>query len=270
MNFDFSALLVFLTFSSGIIWAVDAWKFAPARNRGAGGDAAIPGDGAKTAREPFLVETARSFFPIFLIVLLLRSFVAEPFRIPSASMMPTLLIGDFILVNKFDYGLRLPVLNTKVLENDRPEKGDVIVFRYPPDPSIPYIKRVIGVPGDHIRYDNKTLYVNGKVMEQEDLGSFRVRGSGREMNGWGLKQEKLNDVEHDILIAPTRGFTDAIELVVPENSYFVLGDNRDNSRDSRYWGFVPDENLIGRAFFIWMNWDWKGGGINWKRIGKII
>lgn len=270
MNFDFSALLVFLTFSSGLIWAVDAWKFAPARNRGAGGDVATPGDAAKPAREPFLVETARSFFPIFLIVLLLRSFVAEPFRIPSASMMPTLLIGDFILVNKFDFGLRLPVLNTKVLENDRPEKGDVIVFRYPPDPSIPYIKRVIGVPGDHIRYDNKTLYVNGKVMEQEDLGSFRVRGSGREMNGWSLKQEKLNDVEHDILIAPSRGFTDAIELVVPENSYFVLGDNRDNSRDSRYWGFVPDENLIGRAFFIWMNWDWKGGGINWKRIGKII
>src|SRR3990172_2847387 len=269
MNFDFSALLVFLTMSSGFIWAVDAWKFAPGRNKGME-DKLKETEVGNMTKEPFIVETARSFFPIFLIVLLLRSFVAEPFRIPSASMMPTLLIGDFILVNKYDYGLRLPVLNTKVLENDRPEKGDVIVFRYPPDPSIPYIKRVVGVPGDHIRYDNKILYVNGKVMEQENLGRFRINGSGREMDGWNRKLESLDAVEHDILLAPTRGFTDSIELVVPDGSYFVLEDNHDNSKDSRYWGFVPDENLIGRAFFIWMNWDWKGGGVNGKRIGRII
>src|SRR3990167_1353294 len=170
MNIDFAAVLVFLTFLSGFIWLFDNLVFSAKRKA-----IAIESGGVeKTPETPLMVDYAKSFFPIFLFVLILRSFIAEPFRIPSASMMPTLLIGDFILVNKYDYGLRLPVLNTKVIENDRPENGDVIVFRYPPDPSIPYIKRVIGVPGDHIRYHDKTLYVNGIIVEQEDLGSFRT------------------------------------------------------------------------------------------------
>jgi signal peptidase I len=269
MNFDFSAILVFLTFGSGMIWAIDAWKFAPARNSEQDKQGA-EGNKSTSANEPFLVETARSFFPIFLIVLILRSFIAEPFRIPSASMMPTLLIGDFILVNKFDFGIRLPVLNTKIINNKRPEKGDVIVFRYPVDPSIPYIKRVVGVPGDHITYYNKTLHINGVPVAQEILGKYRVTGSGKEMDGWSWRQEILGEVEHNILVDPQRGFGEGIEVVVPAGNYFVMGDNRDNSKDSRYWGFVPDENLIGRAFLVWMNWDWQNGGINWQRIGMIM
>lgn len=269
MNFDFSALLVFLTLLSGIIWAVDAWIFSPERKKSEGRDEVVDKAGETTVREPLIVEYARSFFPIFLIVLILRSFIFEPFRIPSASMMPTLLIGDFILVNKYDYGIRLPVLNTKIIDNHTPKRGDVVVFRYPEDPSIPFIKRVIGVPGDVLRYENKILYINDLPMEQTDIGRFVGQGSGKVMNGVELKQEQLADVDHEILLDPYR-FSGTMEVAVPEGRYFVMGDNRDNSKDSRYWGFVPDENLIGHAFLIWMNWDLKNGGIDWKRIGTIF
>ncbi|MFQ5660570.1 MAG: signal peptidase I [Gammaproteobacteria bacterium] len=269
MNFDFSALLVLLTFLSGIIWAVDAWIFAPRRK--ASEEITEPRDekpGAVT-KEPLLVEYARSFFPIFFIVLILRSFIVEPFRIPSASMMPTLLIGDFILVNKYDYGIRLPVIHTKIINNGKPQRGDVIVFRYPRDPSIPFIKRIIGVPGDHISYYDRTLYINDSPMKQVLRGRFKGQGAGTMMDGASLREELLGDVAHQILVDPNR-YSGNFEVVVPKGKYFVLGDNRDNSKDSRYWGFVPDQNLVGHAFMIWMNWDWKNGGINPKRIGTII
>ncbi len=217
---------------------------------------------------PKVVEYARSFFPIFLIVLVLRSFVAEPFRIPSGSMMPTLLIGDFILVNKFGYGIRLPVIDTKIVELGAPKRGDVVVFRSPENPATPFIKRVVGLPGDQIAYYNKTLYVNGEAADQVDLGSYSASGSSASMTGASLRTEDLNGHVHKILIQP-RSPTVEGKMVVPEGHYFVLGDNRDNSRDSRFWGTVPDELLIGRAFLIWMSWDW-GHGIAWSRIGDSI
>lgn len=212
---------------------------------------------------PTTVEYARSFFPIFLIVLLLRAFLVEPFRIPSGSMMPTLLVGDFILVNKFAYGIRPPVWNKKIIDIADPERGDVIVFRYPENPSIDYIKRVVGVPGDKIAYYNKVLYINDKRIELEPLGVYQAGFPN-------LKRfkERLDDVEHDILVNVMYPAGDFV-VTVPENSYFVLGDNRDNSRDSRFWGFVPDENLVGEAFMIWMNWQW-GQWPKWSRIGTII
>lgn len=264
MNFDFAAILVFFTLLSGIIWAIDAIFLAPGREA-----AADPENPDAAPREPWPVEYARSFFPVFLIVLLLRSFVVEPFRIPSASMMPTLLIGDFILVNKYDYGLRLPVLNTVALENQKPERGDIIVFRYPEDPDIPFIKRVVGLPGDQITYYDKDLYINGTKIEQIELGEYMAVGSGKMMMGANVFLEKLGTVDHEILEDPRRA-SHNVRTIVPDGHYFVLGDNRDNSKDSRFWGFVPDENLIGRAFMIWMNWDLKNGGIDWRRIGTIL
>lgn len=266
MSFDFSALLVFLSAVSGLIWAVDTWFFKPARDR----VAASLKEGETAPSEPLLVDYARSFFPVFFIVLILRSFLYEPFRIPSASMMPTLLIGDFILVNKFDYGIRLPVINTKVVDLGKPKRGDVVVFRYPEDPSIPFIKRVIGLPGDHIAYRDKTLYINGVEMNQKRLGTFYGEGSSFVEHGLSDRRETLdNGVRHEILLNPFSPALD-METTVPQGEYFVLGDNRDNSKDSRYWGFVPDANLIGHASLIWMNWDIKNGGIDWSRIGNIL
>jgi len=264
MNFDFAALLVFFTFLSGLIWGIDAVFLAPARKSGTD-----PEKPETRTPEPWAVEYARSFFPVFLIVLVLRSFIVEPFRIPSASMMPTLLIGDFILVNKYDYGLRWPVLNSIAVKNRTPERGDIIVFRYPEDPSIPFIKRVVGLPGDFISYSDKTVSINGTRIEQIGLGEYEAHGSGKMMLGANLFLEKLDAVDHEILEDPRRA-SHNVRTVVPPGHYFVLGDNRDNSKDSRYWGFVPDENLIGRAFMIWMNWDLKNGGIEWKRIGTIL
>ena len=265
MNIDFAAVLVLLTFISGLIWLVDSLFFADKRQH-------APTSGEKGQGEtppPLIVDYAKSFFPIFLFVLVLRSFIAEPFRIPSASMMPTLLIGDFILVNKYDYGIRLPVLNTKIIDNKTPARGDIAVFRYPEDPSIPYIKRVIGLPGDNIAYYDKVLYINGKPMKQEIMGTYNAIGSGKIMDGASLRSEDLETLKHEILVDLER-YSREVEGIVPQGHYFVLGDNRDNSKDSRYWGFVPDENLIGRAFMIWMNWDMKNGGIEWSRIGIIL
>ena len=259
MNFDFSALLVFLTFASGIIWLIDSLFFASSRKETT----------TENVKEPVWVEYARSFFPIFLIVLILRSFIFEPFKIPSASMMPTLLIGDFILVNKYEYGLRLPVLHTKFIENKTPERGDIVVFRYPEDPSIPFIKRVVGLPGDKVSYHDKVLYINDIPMKQMENGLYNAHGAGYMMNGALLQIENLKGKEHEILLDPRR-YSQELEEIVPEGHYFVLGDNRDNSKDSRFWGYVPDENLVGRAFAIWMNWDSKNGGIDFSRIGTVI
>jgi len=239
---------------TGAIWLIDSLFWAPKRQQ--------------QGKEPVVVEYARSFFPIILVVLLVRSFVAEPFRIPSGSMLPTLHIGDFILVNKFAYGVRLPVLNNKFLSVGEPERGDVVVFRYPKNPKVDYIKRVIGLPGDKIGYFNKTVYVNGRPMTQldkpKDASVERIAPES-----YQLKSELLGDVEHDVLHNPARRLYEG-EIVVPEGEYFMMGDNRDNSNDSRFWGSVPEKNLVGKAFLIWMSWDWDAGGIVWGRLGNSI
>jgi len=278
MNLDFAAILVIATLVTGGIWALDSWLWAPKRRvatAGAGDvGASVEAAGAQSAdsnKEPIIVEYAKAFFPVILIVLLLRSFLVEPFRIPSGSMVPTLLSGDFILVNKFTYGIRLPVLNSKIISLGGPSRGDVVVFRYPKDPSTDYIKRVIGLPGDRISYHNKLVYVNGEPMQQELLGTYIGEGSALTETGSNLRVEHLGDVTHQILARSERQAQDH-EVTVPPGHYFVMGDNRDNSNDSRFWGFVPDKNLVGRAFMIWMNFDPadKGVGVRWSRLGTII
>lgn len=260
MHFDFPTFLVLATLITGLIWAGYALM-----NRGK-----QPAAEGAAMEEPLLVEYSRSFFPIILLVLVIRSFIAEPFRIPSGSMMPTLLVGDFILVNKFSYGLRLPVLNTKVLDLGSPKTGDVVVFKYPEDPRVDYIKRVVGVPGDRVEYRNKVLYINGKEIPQQLHGVYMGEGGGAGMTGASKRLETLGGVTHEILVASDRN-NDDFEYIVAEGEYFVMGDNRDNSRDSRYWGTVPDHNLVGKAFMIWMNWDWDASSaISWKRIGTMV
>ncbi len=257
MDYDFSFFLVAATFVTGVVWGA-YWLYLKQAHQ--------PYD---IEQEPLLVEYARSFFPVVLIVLLLRSFLVEPFRIPSGSMMPTLLIGDFILVNKFSYGIRLPVLNTKVVEMGEPERGDIVVFRYPKQPTVDYIKRVIGLPGDRIAYFDKKLYVNGQPIKQTPLGRYQGVGQGSNMTGALLMEEDLTGVEHSMLISPGVPTVEDV-FVVPKGQYFVMGDNRDNSNDSRYWGTVPEANLVGRAFFIWMNWDLENNGIAFSRLGTIL
>ena len=257
---SFELLLVILTVVTGVLTALDKFVWAPRRARQ-----------MHTTRVPVLVEYSRSLFPIFLIVLLLRSFVAEPFRIPSGSMYPTLEIGDFILVNKFSYGLKLPVVQYPLVELGEPKRGDVIVFKYPKDPSLDYIKRVVGVPGDRIQYVNKQLTINGQPVPTRFVGKYHGEGAGMMMNGADIYEECLPDegkchqVLHDDETRAGRSLLNPV--VVPPGHYFVMGDNRDHSNDSRYWGFVPARNIKGRAVFIWMNWD---GGIHWDRIGKRI
>jgi signal peptidase I len=274
MSFDFPALLVGATLFTGLAWALDAAFLAPRRREKAasmvaGGAAQDSDQVAITLKEPTWIEYCKSFFPVILAVLLLRSFLVEPFRIPSGSMMPTLLVGDFILVNKFAYGIRLPVVNTKVIDIDEPERGDVVVFRYPKDPSVDYIKRVVGLPGDTVRYANKVVYVNGQPAGQVPAGVYLGEGSGVSMSGASKRREQLGDLQHDILVMPRTPGVQG-EYVVGEDEYFVMGDNRDNSNDSRYWGTVPEENLVGKAFRIWMNWDSANGGVDWDRIGMKI
>ena len=277
MDLDLEMILVIGVLLTGAIWILDSFTLAPARRKRmmdnidpARKADAVTLEASRTYKEPWYVEYAKSFFPVLLIVLLLRSFVAEPFRIPSGSMMPTLLIGDFILVNKFAYGLRLPVLKSKIIEIDTPRRGDVAVFRFPGNPSEDYIKRIVGLPGDHIAYKDKKLYINGKQMTQIQMQHYQGVGSGIVMNGARVSTEKLDEVTHQILIREGRLNVEG-EYRVPLNHYFVLGDNRDNSNDSRFWGFVPEEYLVGRAFMIWLNWDIKGGVFDINRIGtKII
>ncbi len=273
---DIESALAFATVASGLIWA-GYWLLG----RKAGKATAEQTDGAKAkekAEPPLMVDYARSFFPIFLFVLLLRAFVVEPFRIPSGSMMPTLLVGDFILVNKFAYGLRMPVTKTKLVEIDEPKRGDVVVFRYPKNPKIDYIKRLIGLPGDRIFYRNKTVYINGVAMPQEPVGVYHAVGSGMRSDGTNEMRENLDGVEHSILVDPRRPdlppgcyVLAGGEITVPQGHYFVMGDNRDNSNDSRCWGFVPEENLVGKAFMIWLSFDPNRSGIfDWSRIGQGI
>jgi len=278
MDFDFPAIMVTAVFVTGIVWAIDIFLWAPKRRQASetlsNQSSVSLSENVEQAREkilkePVIVEYSRSLFPVILAVLLLRSFLVEPFRIPSGSMMPTLLAGDFILVNKFSYGIRLPVIDKKIIPVGEPERGDVIVFRYPKDPSVDYIKRVIGVPGDRIAYYNKQLFINGEPAVQTGMGVYEGAGNGVSMSGAVLRNEQLSGVQHNILIDNGRGTVEG-EFSVPEGKYFVMGDNRDNSNDSRYWGFVPEENLVGKAFMIWMNWDSSAGGVSWNRIGNDI
>jgi signal peptidase I len=276
MDFDFALLLVVLTGAAGLVWLFDWLVLAPMRKRRAEAIEAMTALSqeerdarARTVlQESVPVEYARSFFPVLLLILLFRSFVAEPFKIPSGSMMPTLLVGDFILVNKFAYGLRLPVLNKKILAVGEPKRGDVFVFRYPQDPKQDYIKRVVGLPGDEITYRNKTLYVNGVEVPETGVGPYTGPAEfGRDFSSAQVKLEKLGDVEHRIMEMPNVWVGHEGTWKVPEGQYFAMGDNRDNSADSRFWGFVPEQNLVGKAFVIWMNWD---NGIDFSRIGTVI
>ena len=257
MDYDFSFFLVVATFVTGIVWGGYCAYLKAVRQP-------YPID-----KEPLLVEYARSFFPVVLIVLLLRSFLFEPFRIPSGSMMPTLLVGDFILVNKFSYGIRLPVLNKKIIELEEPKRGDIVVFRFPKQPEVDYIKRVIGLPGDRIAYFNRKLYINGQPAPQVSLGQYHGVGQGANMSGAEQLTEDLLGVEHIILLNHNVASVEDV-FVVPNGQYFVMGDNRDNSNDSRYWGTVPEANLVGKAFFIWMNWDLQNSGIAFNRIGTVL
>lgn len=242
MGFDFALILVIATFVTGGVWALDAMFLKRRREE----VAQAPGQEAAAAKEPLLVEYCRTFFPIILLVLLVRSFLYEPFRIPSDSMMPTLLDGDFIFVNKYVYGLRLPVLNTKVVSVGEPQRGDVVVFRLPSDPSTNYIKRLVGLPGDRITYEEKRLIINGEPVPVEFKGIYQGQNHG---------VEYLGDSEHEVLyrLGSFGGLEG--EYVVPEGQYFFMGDNRDNSKDSRYRevGFVPEDNIVGKAVRIWMN-----------------
>lgn len=265
---SFPAIMVALVAVTGIIWLIDSLFFAAKRAKQVSEDGVFLANNSNGVKDPLIVEYAKSFFPIILAVLVIRSFIGEPFRIPSGSMLPTLHVGDFILVNKFSYGVRLPVLNSKILETGQPERGDVVVFRYPKDPSVDYIKRVVGLPGDTIGYFNKTIYINGVKINQREkqktddmLGIIPVKHE--------LRTEVLGEHEHSLLIDPSRHLVEG-EMVVPEGEYFVMGDNRDNSNDSRFWGTVPEGNLVGKAFFIWMSWDWNSGGIVWTRLGNSI
>ena len=226
-------------------------------------------EGAK--RQPIILEYARALFPVILIVFVLRSFIVEPFRIPSGSMLPNLHIGDFILVNKFKYGIRLPVVNVKIIPVSSPDRGDVMVFRYPVNPKLNFIKRVVGLPGDKLSYVDKKLAVNGVEILLEEDGEFVF--PQKKMNGRSAIRliEHIDNENHRILIDSASGSRDLNEVTVPEGHYFVMGDNRDHSNDSRFWRFVPENHVVGEAFFIWFSWkSTSGGGVEWSRIGNSI
>jgi signal peptidase I len=294
---NFALILFILTVVTGIIWFLDVFHFAKQRRTRA--DAALAefdarhaklrADGIKTddsgraaleaeiLKQPTWIEYSGSFFPVIALVFFLRSFLYEPFKIPSSSMVPTLVIGDLILVNKFTYGIRLPIINKKVIEIGNPQRGDVMVFKYPKDPSLDYIKRVVGVPGDKIIYKNKRLTINGKELPYQALPDYLdeehlsySKQYAEDLNG--VSHRILNDERvpayvqnpdafpnHELCTYNAEGFA----CTVPAGHYFMMGDNRDNSLDSRYWGFVPDENIVGKAFFVWMNLG------NFKRIGSF-
>ena len=264
IDFDFAVILTLLTLVTGVIWALDKWWLGPKRRA-----ALVPGPAAGAVEDNpgGIIDFGRSFFPVILLVLLLRSFLAEPFRIPSGSMIPTLLIGDFILVNKFAYGLRDPVFHYKFMQWGEPQRGDIVVFRYPVNPSQDFIKRVIGLPGDHISYRNKQLWVNDDAMP---LGADGVYTAGGSAPGVVYRfQEQLGAVRHHVIVNPARPAED-FEFDVPQGQYFMMGDNRDGSLDSRSWGTVPEGNLVGKAFFIWMSWDAAQFRPSWSRIGHSV
>jgi signal peptidase I len=258
--FDFSFFLVVAALVTGLVWLVDVRLFKPRR-------LAAAGSAAGTRPEPVLVEYARSFFPIILLVLVIRSFLYEPFRIPSDSMMPTLLDGDFIFVNKFTYGLRLPVINSEIVPLGEPQRGDVVVFRLPSDPATNYIKRLVGLPGDHVVVRDKRVYINDVPLDVQLDGYFEALNSTPRAQ---IGLETLGDRQHRTLYIDERPSYD-FDDIVPAGHYFFMGDNRDNSRDSRFpeVGFVPQDNVVGKAVRIWLNWNLPHAPM-WERIGLAI
>ena len=265
---DFALIMFVLLLVTGGVWLLDYFLLRPRRT--------------PTAKEPWWAEYSRSFFPVILVVFLIRSFLVEPFKIPSGSMIPTLQIGDFIVVNKFTYGIRLPIVGKKLVEINSPSRGDVMVFHYPENPAVDYIKRVVGLPGDNIVYRNKQLFVNGKLQEQKPEGDYNYVETSLNFVHTERYSENLSGRTHAMLTNPDRPnirLSDVAEFplrenctynnlevscTIPAGHYFMLGDNRDNSRDSRYWGFVPDNMIVGKAFMIWMNFS------DLKRIGLSI
>ncbi|MFM0170531.1 signal peptidase I [Paraburkholderia sediminicola] len=295
---NFALILFVLVILTGVAWVADKLVFMPQRRRAAEaavaefdrqqariGERFADENAAQTRarlrddklRQPWWLEYSASFFPVILVVFVVRSFVVEPFKIPSGSMVPTLLVGDFILVNKFDYGIRLPITNTKITEGRPLQRGDVVVFRYPKDESVDYIKRVIGLPGDTVAYQDKQLTINGKPVPETPLPDYlddERMGYAKQFEEDldGRKNAILNNsaVPPFIVGAEDYPYRDnctynarGVICKVPPGNYFMMGDNRDNSADSRYWGFAPDKNIVGRAFFIWMNFS------NLKRIGSF-
>jgi signal peptidase I len=294
---NFALLLFLATVVTGIYWLAERFYFFPNRQKAAAaleaqaiarnaelskmGISKIDGDVAEGKQrilaQPWWLDWTAGLFPVIIGVFILRSFLFEPFKIPSGSMIPTLWVGDLILVNKFHYGLRLPVLNTRITEGTPPQRGDVMVFRYPPKPSLDYIKRVVGVPGDEVAYLNKRLTINGKPLPTNALPEFFDEDAMRYFPQFeetlGAKPHRLlNDPARPAFIPGADEFEfknncnysiEGVVCKVPEGHYFMMGDNRDNSLDSRYWGFVPDKNIVGKAFFIWMNFG------NLKRIGSF-
>lgn len=294
-NFPF--LLFLASLVTGAYWVAEIYYFKPLRLKAVGaleasdakrradlatkGISQVDGDISearqKLIMQPWWLDWTAGLFPVIVTVFLLRSFIVEPFKIPSGSMVPTLLVGDLILVNKFTYGVRLPVINTKVTDGNKPQRGDVMVFHYPPKPSVDYIKRVVGVPGDEIAYINKRLTINGQPQEISVMPEFLDEESMRyykqfEENLNGKKHRILNDDRRPAFVDGADNFKgregcnysiEGVRCKVPDGQYFMMGDNRDNSLDSRYWGFVPEENIVGKAFFVWMNFG------NFKRIGSI-
>lgn len=269
MNFNFELILFYVVIISGLITLFDVIFLARKRNR-AYEEKTKKQANPSEIKLPIIIDYARAFFPVLLLVFLLRAFLYEPFRIPSGSLEPTLSVGDFIVVNKYHYGVRLPIVHTKVYPINEPKRGDIIVFRWPPNPSINFIKRVIGVPGDRISYIDKTLYVNDQKIPQEHIQNAIDRDE--EGNVWDVEEkvEDLFGVKHAIYQNITRMSDDVKDILVPEGMYFAMGDNRDNSADSRFWGFVPEENIIGKANYVWMSWDSVEHTIRWKRLGKRI
>jgi signal peptidase I len=269
MDINFPLILTLLTLGSGAIWLADSLIWAPRRKRHVEArQVSVPvhdsagGESSGTPEAPWLVEMSRSFFPVLAIVLILRSFLVEPFQIPSGSMLPTLEVGDFILVNKFAYGLRLPVLGTKIVPIGEPQRGDIMVFHYPKDGKTNYIKRVIGLPGDKISYHNKTLYINGKQIPEVLLADIPPARQ--------VYEEDLGTLKHKIWDLRNVDYPGSEgDWVVPQGNYFVMGDNRDNSNDSRYWGFVPEKMVVGRAFAIWMQWKSLVSLPSFSRVGGI-
>lgn len=298
---NFSLILFVLTIVTGIIWFLDVFVLAKQRRLKAdaalaefdGRNAKLKADGIKLEesgrsaleasllRQPTWIEYSGSFFPVIALVFFLRAFLYEPFKIPSTSMVPTLQIGDLILVNKFTYGIRLPIINKKIIEVNNPHRGDVMVFKYPEDTSLDYIKRVVGVPGDKIAYKNKRLTVNGKELSYQGLPDYldeeRLSYSKQfSENLTGVEHKIVNDERAPAFVTNPHEFpqralcsydVEGFACTVPAGHYFMMGDNRDNSMDSRYWGFVPDQNIVGKAFFVWMNL--SNFPSNLKRIGSF-